>query len=79
MPKVKLPRKLRDLAKTAKSGCGEAAYAIAEHYLNGTGGVEKNDDLARQWLEKGAELGNADAQSISRLRMRRQKVITTPR
>ena len=36
--------------------------AIAEHYLNGTGGVEKNDDLARQWLEKGAELGNADAQ-----------------
>jgi TPR repeat protein len=62
MPKVKLPRKLRDLAKTAKSGCGEAAYAIAEHYLNGTGGVEKNDELARQWLEKGAELGNADAQ-----------------
>ena len=34
------------------------------HYRNGTGGVEKNDELARHWLERGAELGNLDAQEI---------------
>ena len=64
MPKVKLPRRLRDLANRANGGCGEAALAIADHYRDGTGGVEKNDELARQWVEKGAELGDADAQCI---------------
>ena len=63
MPKVKLPRKIRDLAKKANGGCGKAAWDLARHYLNGTGGVEKNDELVRHWLVKGAELGNVEAQS----------------
>ena len=63
MPKVKLPRKIRDLAKKANGGCGKAAWKLARHYLNGTGGVEKNDELVRHWLVKGAELGNVEAQS----------------
>ena len=63
MPKVKLPRKIRDLAKKANGGCGKAAWKLAGHYLNGTGGVEKNDELVRHWLVKGAELGNVEAQS----------------
>jgi len=62
MPKVKLPRKLRDLAKTANGGCGEAAWTLARHFFYGTGGVEKNEELERQWLEKGAELGDVNAQ-----------------
>ena len=62
MPKVKLPRTIRDLVKKAKSGCGEAAWEIAAHYCHGTGGVGKNDELARQWLTRAAELGDADAQ-----------------
>ena len=36
---------------------------LAGHYLDGTGGVEKNDELVRHWLVKGAELGNVEAQS----------------
>ena len=62
MPKIKLPRKLRDLAKKANGGCGDAAQAIAGHYRDGTGGVEENEELERQWLEKGAELGDVNAQ-----------------
>jgi TPR repeat protein len=62
IPKVKLPRKLRDLAKTANGGCGEAAWTLARHFFYGTGGVEKNEELERQWLEKGAELGDVNAQ-----------------
>ena len=63
MPKIKLPRKIRELVKKANGGCGKAAYAIAGHYRKGTGGVEENDELARQWLVKAAELGHVGTQS----------------
>ena len=62
MPKIKLPRKLRDLAKKANGGCGDAAQAIAGHYRDGTGGVEENKELCSQWLLKAAEHGHVDAQ-----------------
>ena len=64
MPKIKLPRKIRDLAKEANAGSGDAAWDLYVHYRNGTGGVEKNDELERHWLERGAELGDLDAQEI---------------
>jgi len=62
MPKVKLPRTIRDLAKKANGDCGEAALRLFLHYRDGTGGVEKNDELFRQWLTRAAELGDANAQ-----------------
>jgi TPR repeat protein len=64
MPKIKLPRKIRELAKEANAGSGDAAWDLYVHYRNGTGGVEKNDELERHWLERGAELGDLDAQEI---------------
>ena len=64
MPKIKLPRKIRDLVKTANAGSGEAAWEIAGHYHKGVGGVERDDELARHWLQRGAELGNVHAQSL---------------
>jgi len=62
MPKIKLPRNVRDLVKKANAGSGDAAWDLAVHYHSGTGGVEENHELARHWLERGAELGDADAQ-----------------
>ena len=62
MPKIKLPRNVRDLVKRANAGSGDAAWDLSLHYRRGTGGVEKNDELARHWLERGAELGNFHAQ-----------------
>lgn len=64
MPKIKLPRKVRDLAKKANGGCGDAAYELFLHYHRGTGGVEQNDELERHWVERAAELGNRIAQSV---------------
>ena len=64
MPKIKLPRKIRDLAKKASGGCAESALRLYQRYLEGTGGAEKNYELARQWLTMAAELGAADAQCI---------------
>jgi len=64
MPKIKLPRKIRDLAKKASGGCAESALRLYQRYLEGTGGAEKNYELARQWLTRAAELGDADAQCI---------------
>ena len=57
MPKIKLPRKIRDLAKKASGGCAESALRLYQRYLEGTGGAEKNYELARQWLTRAAELG----------------------
>ena len=31
MPKIKLPRKIRDLVKKANGGCGEAAFKLSRH------------------------------------------------
>jgi TPR repeat protein len=64
MPKIKLPRKIRDLVKKANAGSGDAAWDLYVHYLNGTGGVEENHELARHWVERGAELGCAGAQCV---------------
>ena len=49
------------------------------HYRNGTGGVEKNDELERQWLEKGAELGDVNAQSQFRHRCLTTRATTKAR
>ena len=62
MPKIKIPRKIRELVKKANAGSGDAAWDLYVHYHSGTGGVEENHELARHWLESGAELGDADAQ-----------------
>ena len=62
MPKIKLPRKIRDPVKKATGGCGEAAFKLSRHYAEGSDGVEKDIQIARQWLFRSAELGNADAQ-----------------
>jgi TPR repeat protein len=62
MPKIKLPRKIRDPVKKANGGCGEAAFKLSRHYAEGSDGVENDVQIARQWLFRSAELGNADAQ-----------------
>ena len=62
MPKIKLPRKIRDPVKKANGGCGEAAFKLSRHYAEGSDGLEKDVQIARQWLFRSAELGNADAQ-----------------
>ena len=62
MPKIKLPRKIRDPVKKANGGCGEAAFKLSRHYAEGSDGVENDIQIARQWLFRSAELGNADAQ-----------------
>ncbi|MGL4942080.1 MAG: tetratricopeptide repeat protein [Thermoguttaceae bacterium] len=39
-----------------------AIWRVANSYLDGTNGFEKNEQEARRWLRKGAELGSANAQ-----------------
>ena len=68
MPKIKLPRKVRDLAKKANGGCGDAAWDLSVHYHVGGGGVEQNDELALHWVERAAELGNRSAQHLFGIR-----------
>ena len=79
MPKVKYPRKIRELVKKANAGCGEAAWAIARHYDNGSGGVEKNEALDVQWTEKSAALGYSLAQLVLGVRMRDKGDYTSAR
>jgi TPR repeat protein len=79
MPKVKCPRKIRELVKKANAGCGEAAWAIARHYDNGSGGVEKNEALDVQWTEKSAALGYSLAQLVLGVRMRDKGDYTSAR
>jgi TPR repeat protein len=79
MPKVKYPRKIRELVKKANAGCGEAAWAIARHYDNGSGGVEKNRALDVQWTEKSAALGYSLAQLLLGVRMRDKGDYTSAR
>lgn len=51
---------LNNQKRLAEQGYPSAQYDLGLRYLTGNG-VEKNLDLARQWLQKSAQNGNADA------------------
>ena len=72
-------QEIRELVKKANAGCGEAAWAIARHYDNGSGGVEKNEALDVQWTEKSAALGYSLAQLVLGVRMRDKGDYTSAR
>ena len=48
--------------RKANAGDAEAQYDIAETYLNGKYGAEKNDEKYVYWLKKSANNGYAEAQ-----------------
>lgn len=51
---------LENQKRLAEKGYPSAQYDLGMRYLKGDG-VEKNPDLARQWLQKSAQNGNTDA------------------
>lgn len=63
---------VKDLELYAKSGNVEAMRQLGECYLNGTG-VEKNEALGWQWLEKAADRGDAEAKKKVDTRNHAQK------
>ncbi|MBI3875696.1 MAG: SEL1-like repeat protein [Verrucomicrobia bacterium] len=48
--------------KRAESGSAQAQYDLGLRYLTGDG-VEKDDGKAREWLQKSADGGNAQARN----------------
>ena len=55
---------LRWLLMAAKQGDAEAQYQAATLYSAGTGGVEKNDQLALMWMQLSADGGDKDAKKL---------------
>ena len=47
---------------SSKGGSPAAPFFIALMHIDGTGGVEESDELARSLLKQSAELGYVDAQ-----------------
>jgi hypothetical protein len=50
------------LLARAKKGDATAQWVVAEYYLTGKGGMEKNPDEAFKWLLKSAKQGNHNGQ-----------------
>ncbi len=50
--------------KMAEEGKSDAMFKIGYNYVNGFGGVKKDEELAQYWLKKAANLGNAKAMDL---------------